>query len=220
MFQGVRNRPSAGSDLQKQLGEREVGKRASGSAALAHIDDHALMGSVAVGDACAFSELSARYLKIMVGVAQRILGNAAEADEVVQEAFLRLWRYAPNWDPEGTGSVRTWLSRVVTNLCLDRCRRRRSVPLEEAGDIEDASENAFDHLKHQDRQKLVRQMLDGLPERQRIAVVLAYFEEMSGQEVASAMELSVGAVESLLVRARKSLRESMKAAGIVWGEDV
>lgn len=183
-------------------------------------DDHRLMADVANGQAWAFEELVERHLKTMIAVSQRILGNPAEADEVAQEAFLRLWSYAPNWDPNGAGSVKTWLSRVVTNLSLDRYRRRRSVPLEDAGEIEDMAEGVFDTLKMQDRRKLVQQLLETLPERQKVAVILSYFEDMSGREVASAMDLTEGAVESLLVRARRTLRGGMKKLGYVWGEDI
>lgn len=184
------------------------------------IDDHSLMADVANGDACAFEELIARHLKTMVAVSQRILGNAAEADEVAQEGFLRLWTHASRWDPDGAASVKTWLSRVITNLSLDRYRRRRSVPLEDAGEIEDMAEGAFESLGAQDRKKLVQKLLDHLPERQRVAVILSYFEDMSGREIAHAMELTEGAVESLLVRARRGLRDDMKRLGLVWGEDI
>lgn len=184
------------------------------------VDDHALMAMVACGQALAFEELTKRHLRSMVAVAQRILGSAAEADEVAQEAFLRLWKQAFKWDADGAASVKTWLSRVTTNLCLDRLRQRRTVPLEEAGEVEDLSRGVMDHLSQQDRKKLVQEMLERLPERQRVAVILSYFEEMSCRDVAGVMDLTQGAVESLLVRARKSLRESARATGLVWGEDL
>ncbi|MDD3181613.1 MAG: sigma-70 family RNA polymerase sigma factor [Alphaproteobacteria bacterium] len=183
-------------------------------------NDHVLMAAVGSGDVRAFEELIGRHLKTMVAVSQRILGNAAEADEVAQEGFLRLWTYASNWDPNGAGSVKTWLSRVVTNLSLDRYRRRRSVPLEEAGEIEDMADGAFEMLKAKDRKRVVQGLLDALPERQKVAVILSYFEEMSGREVANTMALTEGAVESLLVRARRGLREGMTQLGFVWGEDI
>lgn len=184
------------------------------------VDDHTLMAEVARGDACAFNELCRRHLKTMTYVAQRIVGSAAEADEIAQEAFLRLWKYAKSWDPEGTGSVKTWLSKVVTNLSVDRYRRQRSVPLEEAGEIEDLGRGVFDTLGEADRKKLVQQLLDTLPERQKIAVILSYYENMTGREIAKAMDLSEGAVESLLVRARRSLREGVRKLGFVWGDDI
>lgn len=183
-------------------------------------DDHALMLDVALGDKEGLGLLCERHLKSMVVVAQRILGSEAEADEVAQEAFLRLWRQAPIWDPLGTGSVKTWLSRVVTNLCLDRLRRRRSVSLEVAEDIPDPSMSAFDRLGLEERQKLVQKMLLRLPERQRVAIIFAYFEEMSGQEIAQAMDTTASAVESLLVRGKEGLRKEAKTLGLVWGKDL
>lgn len=183
-------------------------------------DDHTLMGMTARGDRDAFAELMARYLQIMVAVADRVLDNRAEADEVAQEAYMRLWVYAPQWDPNGTGTVRTWLSRVVTNLCLDRRRRRRSVPLDDAGEIEDETRLAPERMQDADRERVVKDLLETLPDNQRIAVVLAYFEEMSGKEIAAAMKTTVGAVESLLVRARRSLKTAVQEAGLEWGKDV
>jgi len=184
------------------------------------LDDHALMARVAHRDEGAFEELTVRHLKSMIAVSQRILRNAAEADEVAQESFLRLWTQAPRWDPNGTGCVRTWLSRVVTNLSLDRLRRRRSVPLDDIDEIEDLAQGAFDTLKDQDRKKLVQRLLDTLPERQKVAVILSYFEEMTGRDIALSMELTEGAVESLLVRARRTLRDGVKKWGFVWGENI
>lgn len=182
--------------------------------------DADLLVSAALGDGAAFTALSTRHARTMMGVAQRILGNAAEADEVAQEAFLRLWRYAPKWDPNGAGSVKTWLSRVVTNLCLDRLRRRRSVPLEDVDEIVDPSRGPFDTLGEEDRRQIVQELLLALPERQRIAIVFAYFEGLSGQEIAAAMGASVGAVESLLVRGREGLRKGLQLKGLVWSEDL
>lgn len=184
------------------------------------VGDHELMLQIASGSRSAFALLSGRHLKSMTAVAQRILGNAAEADEMAQEAFLRLWRHAPKWDPSGTGSVKTWLSRVVTNLCLDTLRRRRSTPLEDADEVEDPSQGPFETLRQEEQQCVVQKILLSLPERQRIAIVFAYFEEMSGQDIAEAMGISVGAVESLLVRGKEGLRKKIRDMGLIWGEDL
>lgn len=186
----------------------------------ADVDDHALMGAIYYGKNKAFEELSDRHLKNMLAVAQRILGNAAEADEVVQEAFLKLWLQASKWDPSGTAAVKTWLSRVVTNLCLDICRRRRDTVLDRVDELVDEGEDAFDQMKACDRQKIIQRLLDELPHRQRTAVVHYYFEDLSGREVASVMDITEGAVESLLVRARKQLRGKMKKLGLVLGENL
>lgn len=194
-------------------------ERAGGEAA-DPVNDHALMGRVARGDKESFALLTSKHLKSMAALAQRFLGNAAEADEIAQEAFLRLWRYAPSWDPKGTGSVRTWLGRVVTNLCFDTLRRRRSVPLDDAEEIEDPASGPFEMLRAEDRRRMIQKLLSALPERQKIAIVCAYFEDMSGQEIAETLGVSVGAVESLLVRGREGLRKGLRELGLVWGEDL
>lgn len=182
------------------------------------IDDSELLARAGQGDKNSFALLCARHLRGCAAVAQRMLGNAAEADEVAQEAFLRLWRYAPRWEIDGAASVRTWLYRVATNLCVDILRRRHGAPLEEAASVEDPSAGPFETVNGEDRRRLVQELLSELPERQRIAVILSYFEDMSGQEIARTMELSAGAVESLLVRGREGLRKGLKKRGLTWGE--
>ena len=97
--------------------------------------DEALMARVARGDERAFRELARRHVPAMLGLARRILGNAADAEDVAQEAMLRVWTQAPRWQP--LAALRTWLSRVVVNLCLDRKRRAAWVELEAAGEIAD-----------------------------------------------------------------------------------
>ncbi|NTU77023.1 MAG: sigma-70 family RNA polymerase sigma factor [Alphaproteobacteria bacterium] len=178
------------------------------------------MESTARGCRQAFACLMERHLRSMTALAQRVTGNASDADEVAQEAFLRLWRYAPRWDADGPAMVRTWLGRVVVNLCLDRLRQRRWAPLEEAGELVDTAPGGFEARHQEDRRRLVQEMLLQLPLRQRTAVVLSYFQDHSGAEIAQVMSLSIGAVESLLVRARRTLRKNFKKQGLLWGEDV
>jgi len=183
------------------------------------LDDHILMEATSEGKEEAFSLLVGRHLRSMTSVAQRMLGNAAEADEVAQEVFLRLWQQAPHWDPEGEASVKTWLSRVTTNLCLDMLRRRRHVSLEDIDEPEDPAKGPLDALRKDSQRQLVQQCLLFLPDRQRAAIILSYFEDMRDQEIADVMGVSVGAVESLLVRGRKALRDHMQHLGLRWGED-
>jgi RNA polymerase sigma-70 factor (ECF subfamily) len=182
--------------------------------------DHELMAGVAVGDVQAYACLVGRHVRAMTALAQRITGNASDADDIAQEAFLRLWTYAPRWDSEGPAQVRTWLSRVVVNLCLDRRRKRKLLPLEAAGEVIDDAAGGFENANLRDKQRVVQSLLRKLPERQRTAVVLSYFEEFSGREIAHIMQLSAGAVESLLVRARRALRKGLQESGIKWGEDI
>lgn len=184
----------------------------------ANSSDMLLVEAIAAGSALAFALLMQRYLRTVLAVAQRLLQSSAEADEVAQETFLRFWQYAGQWDVYGKASVRTWLCKVVANLCLDRLRRKPSVALDDQLDLVDERMDSAATLEQQHRTALVRQVLAQLPERQRLAVVLCYFEEMSMAEAAHVMELTVGAVESLLVRARRKLRDLLERRGLTFEE--
>jgi len=169
--------------------------------------DEALMARVARGDERAFQLLARRHLPAMVGLARRILGNSAEAEDVAQEALLRVWTNAPRWRP--LALFRTWLTRVVVNLCLDRKRRTPWVELEAAGDIVDPAPTAGDKAESDERERMVASAIDKLPERQRSAIVLTYSEGMSNAEVADILDTSVSAVETLLVRGKQNLRRTL-----------
>ncbi len=168
-------------------------------------EDEELMLASGRGDRAAFAKLVRNHLGRSNAIAVRMLGSAAEAEEVVQEAFLRVWQKAPTWRKDGGARVSTWLARVIVNLCIDRRRRARSVPLEEVPEMADSAPGADDVLALEERRQRVATALAELPDRQRAAVVLSYYEGLSNAEVAGALEISVGAVESLLVRARRSL---------------
>jgi RNA polymerase sigma-70 factor (ECF subfamily) len=170
-------------------------------------NDEALMAMVAKGDQRAFRELARRHLPVMLGVARRILGNAAEAEDVVQEAMLRVWTHAPRWQP--LALFRTWLSRVVVNLCLDRKRKAPWVELEAAGEIADPAPLAGDAAETAERERLLTAAIGELPERQRAAIVLSYTEGMSNAEVAEVLDTTVSAVETLLVRGKQNLRRAL-----------
>ena len=169
--------------------------------------DEALMARVARGDERAFQVLARRHLPAMLGLARRILRNAAEAEDVAQEALLRVWTHAPRWQP--LALFRTWLTRVVVNLCLDRKRRAPWVELEAAGDIVDPSPGATEKAEADERERMVAGAIDKLPARQRSAIMLTYGEGMSNAEVAEILDTSVSAVETLLVRGKQNLRRAL-----------
>jgi RNA polymerase sigma-70 factor (ECF subfamily) len=171
--------------------------------------DEALMARVARGDEPAFRALARRHLPAMVGLARRILGNAADAEDVAQEAMLRVWVHAPRWQP--LAAFRTWLTRVTVNLCLDRKRRASWVALEAAGEIVDPAPDAMEQAERGERERLVTQAIAQLPERQRAAVVLTYSEGMSNAQVAEILDTSVSAVETLLVRGKQNLRAALSS---------
>ncbi len=169
--------------------------------------DEALMARVARGDERAFHTLARRQLPAMLGLARRILGNAADAEDVAQEAMLRVWIHAPRWQP--LALVRTWLTRVVVNLCLDRKRRAPWVALDVAGEIADPTPDAGEMAEHDERERLLAAAIADLPARQRSAIVLSYGEGMSNAQVADILDTSVSAVETLLVRGKQNLRRAL-----------
>src|SRR5215475_13933526 len=169
--------------------------------------DEALMARVAGGDERAFQLLSRRHLPAMLGLARRILGNAAEAEDVAQEAFMRVWTHAPRWQP--LAQFRTWLTRIVTNLCLDRKRRAPWVELEAADEIADPGPDAGQKAEEVERERMLAAAIEKLPVRQRSAIVLTYGEGMSNAQVAEILDTSVSAVETLLVRAKQNLRRAL-----------
>jgi RNA polymerase sigma-70 factor (ECF subfamily) len=171
------------------------------------VSDLALMGRVAKGDEAAYRLLSRRHVPAMLGLARRVLGNAADAEDVVQEAMLRVWTHAPRWEP--LAAFRTWLTRIVVNLCLDRKRKAPWVDLEAAGELADPAPNAGDMALGHERDRLVDQAIAQLPDRQRTAIVLTYGDGMSNAEVAEVMGTTVSAVETLLVRGKQGLRRAL-----------
>jgi RNA polymerase sigma-70 factor, ECF subfamily len=199
---------SAASSVIRTGRELEWTGQSYGSYLIAMDDsDEALMARIARGDERAFQLLSRRHLPAMLGLARRILANAAEAEDVAQEAFLRVWTHAPRWQP--LAQFRTWLTRIVVNLCLDRKRRAPWVDLEAAGDIADPAPGAGEKAESDERQRMVAAAIDKLPPRQRDAIMLTYSEGMSNAQVAEILGTSVSAVETLLVRGKQNLRRAL-----------
>lgn len=170
--------------------------------------DEALLAQVADGDPAAIRALVARKLPRIMGLAQRMLSDTAEAEDVAQETFLRVWRQAPRWR---TGEARfdTWLHRVALNLCYDRLRRRREIPTNDPPEQPDEGPAPDRGLQAQDTGRRVGAALDRLPERQREAIVLCHYQELGNIEAAAVMGVTVEALESLLSRGRRALRASL-----------
>lgn len=176
--------------------------------------DEALMARIARGDERAYRVLARRHLPAMLGLARRILGNAADAEDVAQEAMLRVWTHAPRWQP--LAALRTWLTRVVVNLCFDRKRRAPWVALEAAGELVDPAPGAAERSETEERDRRLAAAVAGLPARQRSAIVLTYGDGMSNAQVAEILDTTVSAVETLLVRGKQNLR---RALGDAMDED-
>lgn len=174
-------------------------------------DDADLMRQTADGDQRAFQKLMARHLSRTVRLASRIMGGTAAAEDVAQEAFIRVWKHAADWqDPEKSGAkFTTWLYRIVLNLCIDEKRRHRFANIDDMPEPADEKQGAEQKMQQQEQGRRVAAALEKLPERQRAAFVLCFYEEYSNKEAADMLGISVGAVESLLVRSRRFLRDEL-----------
>jgi RNA polymerase sigma-70 factor (ECF subfamily) len=173
--------------------------------------DEDLLARIARSDSAAVREIVARKLPRLLALAARILGDRMEAEDVAQEVFLRIWRQAPRWEV-GRARFDTWLYAVALNLCRDRLRRRREVYTGELPETADPSSAPDRALLDRDDARTVESALAVLPERQREAIVLQYYEELSNIEAAAVMGISVEALESLLARARRNLRSCLENA--------
>lgn len=174
----------------------------------AEISDDALLVLYANGDAAAARALTARLLPVVLAYASRLLRDRAEAEDVAQEAMIRLWRIAPDWR-QGEARVTSWLYRVVTNLCTDRLRagrRRRADALEDVPEPADGAPDAEGAMIAADRQGALQAALASLPERQRQAVVLRHLEGLTNPEIAEVLGVGVEAVESLTARGKRALQ--------------
>ncbi len=175
-------------------------------------EEAALLSRIAVGDVVAYEAVIDAHLGPVMALARRMLGDDDEAEDIAQETFLRLWRHAAKFDPK-RARLSTWLHRIASNVCIDRMRSRRG-----------GHELIGDHQQHpelrreagQDRAFLERQLamrvdgaLQGIPERQRLALVLCYYQGLTMKDAADVMEVSVEAIESLLARARRALKKDL-----------
>jgi len=160
------------------------------------------------GDPAAVRALVGRKLGRVLSLAQRMLGDLAEAEDVAQDAMLRVWKQAPNWRP-GAARFDTWLHRVTLNLCYDRLRKRRERPMAEPPELADPAPGADRGLIARDLGRRVDGALQALPERQREAIVLCHYQELGNIEAAALMNVSVEALESLLARGRRALRAAL-----------
>ncbi|WP_091429461.1 RNA polymerase sigma factor [Aliiroseovarius sediminilitoris] len=177
--------------------------------AYADASNDALLVLYGNGDPMAAELLTRRLAPRVLGYAARLLGgDRAEAEDVTQEAMLRLWKIAPDWRT-GEAKVSTWLFRVVSNLCTDRLRKRRTVDIDAIDEPADDTPGAVDRMIQADRAAALQAALNSLPDRQRIAVTLRHIEGETNPDIAQIMDISVEAVESLTARGKRALAKAL-----------
>lgn len=187
---------------------------------VAHGDDAeaALLQRYAQGDAAAARLLAATLTPRLYGHALRVLGDRAEAEDVAQEAMLKLWKVAPEWR-SGEARVSTWLYRVVANRCIDRLRKRRSTGLDEIDEPADPAVSVERRILDAARLDALQQALDQLPDRQKQAVVLRHIDGLANPEIAVILETGVAAVESLTARGKRALTQALAGQKDALGYD-
>lgn len=172
--------------------------------------DEELMADIAKGDSESFQILAKRYMSLLYSVAFRMFPQQADAEDIVQEALLRLWSKAHLWRAGSGAKVSTWLYRLTYNLCVDQKRKGKQHMMALDENQVDDGKGADAKLQDSETGKIVGTALQKLPERQRAALVLCHYQGLSNAEAADVMGTSVKGVEGLLVRARKAMAQDLK----------
>ena len=184
--------------------------------------DEQLLERIGRGDTAAVSVLVARKLPRLLSLARRMLGDPVEAEDVAQETLVRTWKQARDWVP-GKARIDTWMHRVALNLCYDRLRRRRDQVSTDDVEIVDGAAGPHAAVEKIQNAAALQSALMALPERQRVAITLCYYQELSNIDAAALMDVSVEALESLLSRARRALRSRLnpvESAGVMKSKPV
>lgn len=174
-------------------------------------DDHALLTLIQDGSHDAFAVLVQRHTERFYRLAYRYVHNRETAEDIVQDAFLKLWEVPGRWQPERNSKFTTWFYRIVVNLCLDWQKKKRPLALDEEMLLADVRETPDTEMIRTQEQQVLEQEIAALPERQRLALNLCFAEGLSNQEAAEVIGVGLKALQSLIMRAKATLKERMKA---------
>jgi len=172
-------------------------------------EDSELLDKLATGDEAAFRMLVERHIDRGYAIALRIVGNAADAEDVVQDTMLKIWSHRGRWQ-HGRAKFSTWLYRVISNRCIDLRRKPRNENVETVPEVADGQPGAVEIIERNELNGMLELAMQRLPEQQRVAVIFSYHENMSNGEIAQVMDTTVAAVESLLKRGRQQLRQLLR----------
>jgi RNA polymerase sigma-70 factor (ECF subfamily) len=174
-------------------------------------DDRELLALIQNGSHQAFAVLVQRHTERFYRLAYRYLQSKDMAEDIVQDAFLKLWEDPARWQNERNNKFTTWFYRVVVNLCLDWQKKKKPLELGEEVSLADDRETPDAALLRQESEKILEREIAALPDRQRTALNLCFDEGLSNQEAAEVMGLNLKALQSLIMRAKTTLKERMKA---------
>jgi RNA polymerase sigma-70 factor (ECF subfamily) len=181
----------------------------SDASAYRQMTDAGLLEAAAGRNHAAFGEIVSRYHQPVYRLVWRMTSGAADAEDIAQEAFVKLWQNPAQ--VREAGALKGWLMRVASNAVIDRSRRPRHGDLDAVPEIQDPQARPDAPLDRSEAAKLIDGRIAALPDRQRLALSLVYFEGLSNIDAAQVMDVSIEAIESLLARARRSLKESLSA---------
>lgn len=179
--------------------------------------DALLIEKIAGNDREAFTVLASRYERAFFAIAYRMGLSVADSEEAVQESLIRIWNKASSWKPYDQALPKSWLYKVTSNVCLDFLRKSKrrvdhyAYNYEEMLHVQGSNEaEGESFIEEEQRSDLVRSCIHALPERQRMALILCHYQELSNVEAADSLGVGVKALESLLVRARKNLKAKLQ----------
>jgi RNA polymerase sigma-70 factor (ECF subfamily) len=181
------------------------------AAGWAEKDDHELLALIQDGSHEAFAALVRRHNERFYRLAYRYVQSNEVAEDIVQDAFLKLWEDPARWQGGKNTRFTTWFYRVVVNLCLDWQKKKRPVESDEELELVDEREALDAAMIREQEQKILEKEIAALPERQRTALNLCFSEELSNQEAAGVMGVNLKALQSLIMRAKTTLKERLKS---------
>lgn len=177
-----------------------------------NLTDHELLIKTQEGNHQAFAVLVERHSEKFFRLAYRYLQNQQQAEDVVQDAFIKLWEKPYSWKSNRQNLFTTWFYRVIINRCLDSAKQKEHLPIEKVIDtVKDLSSSQEQEILTEEKRKLIEYEINRLPDRQRTALNLCFFEDLTNQQAAEIMELNIKALQSLIMRAKKTLQKNLNS---------
>ena len=173
-------------------------------------DDEELVALLQEGEREAFETLVYRHSRRFYRLAYRFVSDKEDAEDIVQEAFLKLWNNPELWDLKKQTKFTTWFYKVVTNLCLDSKKKKKPFQLPEGMDVQDRKNLQPVILERRRKKHLVESLIGRLPERQQTAINLCFYEGLSNKEAADIIGVKLKALQSLIMRAKITLKDKIR----------